>query len=96
MAFRQSKYSVLQNQSIRGAILDVLNKSETALTISNICVRDMSLTNQTVQKMARELNNLIDMGLVRKTMSKSKKRMVYMAVSQLLDSGCNIFKFEVM
>ena len=95
MPYRKSKYSTVQNQMLDGAVMGVLSDSPTALTISEICVRDMTLTNQTSQKMARVLNNLIDMGLVRKARSKRTQRMKYIAVSQLLDQGYDIDDFVV-
>ena len=50
----------------------------------------MSLTYQTTQKMARELAELVEAGLVKKTKSKDKGRMVYAAVASLEEQGYDI------
>lgn len=83
MPGRTSKYTAKVNANLKLAAFDVLNTYPQAMTISDICARDMSLIGQTNQKMARILNELVEMGLVRKAKSKSKKRMVYMAVCHL-------------
>ena len=90
MPYRKSKYSTVQNQALSVTALDVLSESPIALSINDICVRRPSLQNQTTQKMARILNELVEMGLVQKTKSKSRGRMVYMATSQLESQGYNI------
>ena len=83
MPGRTSKNSTRTNGMLKLAAHDVLNTYPQAMTISDICVRDMSLVGQTTQKMSRVLNELVEMGLVRKAKSKSKKRMVYMATCHL-------------
>lgn len=89
MPGRTSKYSARTNGMLKLAALDVLNTYPYAMTISDICVRDMSLNGQTTQKMSRVLNELVEMGLVKKAKSRSKKRMVYMATCHL-DEAMNI------
>lgn len=86
MPYRKSKYTKEQTQMLTLEALDVLAESETALTISEICVQRPSLINQTNQKMARCLNELVEMGMVKKTKSKSG-RMLYMSMSQLQRQG---------
>lgn len=83
MPGRTSKYSARTNGMLKLATIDVLNTYPQAMTISDICVRDMTLTGQTTQKMSRILNELVEMGIVRKAKSKKKKRMVYMATCHL-------------
>ena len=68
------------------AALDVLADSQQALTITDICSRRASLVNQTTQKMSRCLNDLVEMGVVKKAKNKAG-RMVYMATSQLENQG---------
>ena len=86
-AYRKtSKYTKAQTQAITLDALDVLNESPVALTISEICAQRGSLAGQTSQKMARCLNELVEMGMVEKTKSKSG-RMLYMAMSQLEGQG---------
>lgn len=78
------------DQMLEFETLAVLSDSFNALTISEICERSFILTGQSVQKMARILSRLNDMGLVRKTMSKSRKRMVYMSVAKMEEMGITI------
>ena len=82
-----NKYSAQQNEQLISAVLDVLEESSSALTISDICVRRPSLSGQTSQKMARVLNELIEYGFVRKSVNRQTKRMMYMSVNQLTKQG---------
>ena len=86
-AFKQAKYTKERSVEIRLAALGVLQDAGKPLTISEICAADMTLTYQTTQKMARELADLVEAGLVKKTKSKSKGRMVYAAVACLEEQG---------
>ena len=79
---RKSKYTEEQTYNLTMEALDVLAESPAPLTISDICVRRISLISQTNQKMARCLNELVSWGLVKKAKNKAG-RMFYMAVSQL-------------
>lgn len=76
MPGRKSKYTKLQTQEMTMTALDILNESPTALTISEICVQSPLLIGQTTQKMARCLNDLVEMGAIEKAKSKSG-RMLY-------------------
>ena len=89
-AFKQAKYTREKSAEIRLTALGVLQDAGRPLTISEICASDMSLTYQTTQKMARELAELVEAGLVKKTKSKSKGRMVYAAVASLEEQGYDI------
>ena len=89
-AFKTSKYSTVQNQQIALDALDVLAHSPVPLTIDEICASDLTLTYQTNQKMARELNKLVEVGFVKKTKSKAKGKMIYAAVAQLEEQGYDI------
>ena len=86
MPYKKSKYSKELTQSITMEAMGVLAESPTALTISEICVHNPLLVGQTNQKMARCLNDLVEMGLVEKTRSRTG-RMLYMAISQLEAQG---------
>jgi DNA-binding transcriptional regulator GbsR (MarR family) len=50
----------------------------------------MTLHGRSSQKMARVLSELNKMGLVRKAQSRSRKKMIYMAVSQLEEQGITL------
>ena len=88
----KSKYSPEFTSELRVRALSVLADSPNPMTIDEICATDTSLIGVTTQKMARSLNELIEAGFVMKTKSKSKNKMVYMAVSQLEDQGYDITK----
>lgn len=93
-AFRKAKYTIEQTQELTMRALAVLQDSSTPLTIQEICGSDINLTNQTPQKMARVLSSLCEMGMVKKTKSKSKgNKMVYASVSSLEDAGYDINNF---
>lgn len=92
-AFVKAKYTREKSAEIRLTALGVLVDAGRPLTISEICAADMSLTYQTTQKMARELASLVEAGLVRKTKSKSKGRMVYAAVASLEEQGYDMEDF---
>lgn len=92
--FRKAKYTIEQTQELTMRALAVLQDSSTPLTIQEICANDMNLTNQTPQKMSRVLSNLCEMGMVKKTKSKSKgNRMIYAAVAFLEDNGYDLDNF---
>ncbi len=88
----KSKYSPEFTSELRVRALSVLADSPNPMTIDEICRTDTSLIGITTQKMARSLNDLVEAGFVMKTKSKSKNKMVYMAVSQLEDQGYDITK----
>ena len=89
-AFKQAKYTREKSAEIRLTTLGVLVDAGRPLTISEICASDISLIYQTTQKMSRELAELVEAGLVKKTKSKSKGRMVYAAVASLEEQGYDI------
>lgn len=88
--YKTSKYSATQTQELTMRALGVLEDSSTALTIEEICANDINLTGQTPQKMARVLSKLCEMGMVKKTRSKNKGHMVYVAVSSLAAQGYDV------
>ena len=92
MPGRKSGTTKAQNQMYEFETLSVFSESPNALTITDICNKSMTLNGLTPQKMARILSQLVNMGLVRKTQSKSKGRMVYIAQSQLEEQGITLMK----
>lgn len=92
-AFKQAKYAREKTAEIRLTALGVLVDAGKPLTISEVCAADLTLTYVTTQKMARELGDLVEAGLVKKTKSKSKGRMVYAAVAALEEQGYDLDNF---
>lgn len=92
-AFKQAKYTREKTAEIRLTALGVFVDAGKPLTISEICAADLTLTYVTTQKMARELGDLVEAGLVKKTKSKSKGRMVYAAVASLEEQGYDLDNF---
>ena len=92
-AFKQANYTREKTAEIRLTALGVLVDAGKPLTISEICAADLTLTYVTTQKMARELGDLVEAGLVKKTKSKSKGRMVYAAVASLEEQGYDLDSF---
>lgn len=88
MPGRKNTATKTQNQKYEFEVLSVLSESPVALTIPEICEKNMLLVGLSSQKMARILSDLVNMGLVRKSQSKAKgNRMIYMAESQLKYTG---------
>lgn len=54
----------------------------------------MMLQPLTTQKIARLIGNLIEMGLVRKTMAKNLGRMVYKSVAVMARQGYEVEEYE--
>lgn len=84
------KMSVEKEGELRMRTLSILADSDEALTIDEIKSRDFILAPITTQKMARVIGHLIEMGLVRKAKSKSLGRMVYKAVSKMIEQGYDV------
>lgn len=84
------KMSVEKEGELRMRTLSILADSDEALTIDEIKSRDFILAPITSQKMARIIGHLIEMGLVRKAKSKSLGRMVYKAVSKMVEQGYDV------
>ncbi len=85
------KYTAEQEGMFKIRVLDILNNSENSLTIDEIKMQDpINLSGVTSQKLSRVLGSLIDMGLAKKGKSKSTNRMVYKAVSKMLEQGYEV------
>ena len=63
--------------------LGVLDDAERALTIQEICNSDLTLVNQTPQKMARALNELVEAGFAIK--GKVNNRVTYRTIGSVID-----------
>lgn len=79
-----------RNRMYEFEVLEVLSHSNNAMTIGDICANSFTLNGLSTPKMAHILKALVDMGLVRKTQSRSKKRMVYMSVSKMEELGISL------
>ena len=90
MPGRNRGSSKAENQMLEFETLNVLSESPIALTIEEICEKSMTLHGRSSQKMARVLSELNKMGLVRKAQSRSRKKMMYRAVSQLEEQGITL------
>ena len=77
-SFVKSKYSNEFNSELRVRALSVLANAERALTIQEICNSDLTLVNQTPQKMARVLNELVEAGFAIK--GKRDNKVTYKAI----------------
>lgn len=86
----KTKYSTVQEGEFRFRVLDILNNSDEALTIDEIKSQDMILQPLTSQKLSRVLGHLIEMGLVKKAKSKKMNRMVYKAVTKMIEQGYDV------
>lgn len=84
---KSSKYSTECNGRIKVGIIDVLAEATCGMTIADIQAHNITLAGLTSQKMARVLNELVDMGVVKKAQSRRTKRMMYMAVSVMEELG---------
>ena len=77
-AYNKPKYTAAQSQEIKMRALEVLVNSTIAMTIDEIQKADLCLTNTTSQKIARELGDLAEIGLIEKIKNKAG-RMTYMS-----------------
>lgn len=78
-AYNKPKYTAAQSQEIKMRTLEVLVNSTIAMTIDEIQKADLCLTNTTSQKIARELGDLAEFGLIEKIKNKAG-RMTYMSI----------------
>lgn len=85
-----SSYSKEMTNDITMRVLAVLMESPKPMTIAEICERDICLTGITSQKITRSLTRLCDAGLIMKSKSKSKGRMVYVDAAVLEKQGFDL------
>ena len=87
MSGRASKYSAEYNGQLKVAILDVLVDATESMTTSDIQANSIFCSRATPQKMARVLNELVEMGIVRKAKSKATGRMKYITTAMMEAQG---------
>ncbi len=87
-----SPYTAQMTNDITMRILAVLIENPKPMTISEICNADLLLRGITSQKMTRSLTRLCDAGLILKSKSKSKGRMVYMDADAFAKQGFDLDK----
>lgn len=88
---RARKVSKEKEGEAKIRILDILLNSEESLNTDEIKLQDpFVLGGYTTQKLSRLLNSLIEMGLVRKSKSKSTNRLKYKAVAKMQEQGYDV------
>ena len=90
MPGRTSTYSKSMTNDITMRVLAVLMDNSQPLTISEICEKDICLCGLSSQKITRSLTRLCEAGLVMKSKSKSKNRMVYINTTVLEEQGYDL------
>ena len=85
-------YSKQMTNDITMRVLAVLMENHYPMTISEICNEDICLRSLTSQKIARSLSRLCEAGLIMKSKSKSKNRMVYVDTAVLEEQGFDLDK----
>lgn len=87
-----SAYSTQMTNDITMRVLSVLIENPQPMTIAEISSEDLLLRNVTSQKITRSLTRLCEAGLILKTKSKAKGRMVYMDAMALEKQGFDLEK----
>lgn len=90
MPGKSDTYSKKMTNDITMRVLAVLMDNSQPLTISEICEKDICLCGLTSQKVTRSLTRLCEAGLVMKSKSKSKNRMVYINTTVLEKQGYDL------
>lgn len=85
-----SKYSKEKNALLEGEVMLILAESAEALTIPEIQEKSLNLTGITSQKIARILNHLVEMGLIKKAKNRSLNRMAYKSTAVMIEQGYEI------
>lgn len=87
MPYRVKKYTPAQDGEYKMACLAALAEQDNGISIAQLQAISIPLTGVTSQKIARCLNELVDMGLVAKAKSRATGLMKYMAVARMLELG---------
>lgn len=87
---RTRKLSAAKEGELKLRVLDVLNNSDDAMTLDDIKASDITLAGLTTQKLSRVIGSLVEIGLVRKSRSKTLERMVYKTVSKMIEQGYDV------
>ena len=90
MPGKSSAYSKKMTNDITMRVLAVLMDNSNPLTIPEICAQDICLSGLTSQKITRSLTRLCEAGLVVKSKSKSKNKMVYINTTVLEEQGYDL------
>ena len=90
MPGKAKKYNAEYNGQLKVAILDALNEATESITTSDIQTRSLFCAQATPQKMARVLNEMVEMGIVSKAKSKSTGRMKYILTSKMREEGYDV------
>lgn len=88
------KYSAKDTAIWRGELLLKLSHSPEAMSIPQLQAGSFYLNGVTSQKLARILNECVDMGLVRKAKSKSSGLMMYKSVAVMREQGYDVDEKE--
>ena len=86
----RSTYSSQMTNDITMRVLAVLMENHHPMTIAEICAEDICLRNITSQKITRSLTRLCEAGLIMKSKSKVKNRMVYVDTAVLEEQGFDL------
>lgn len=87
-----SMYSKTKTVDITMRVLAVLMDNHRPMTISEICAEDICLCGITSQKITHSLTRLCEAGLIMKSKSKTKNRMVYVDTAVLEEQGLDLEK----
>lgn len=87
---RSTKYTAEYNGALKVAILDVLSEANESVSTSYLQGNSIVLATATPQKIARVLNEMIEMGLVLKSKSKSTGRMMYVLRAKMEEQGYDV------
>lgn len=88
----RSTYSAQMTNDITMRVLAVLMENHRPMTIAEICAEDICLRSITSQKITRSLTRLCEAGLIMKSKSKVKNRMVYIDTAVLEEQGFDLDK----
>ena len=88
----RSIYSSQMTNDITMRVLAVLMENHRPMTIAEICAEDICLRSITSQKITRSLTRLCEAGLIMKSKSKVKNRMVYVDTAVLEEQGFDLDK----
>lgn len=86
----KTKYSQKQTAIWRGEMLSKLATSQEAMSIPQLQACSFYLNGVTTQKLARILNECVDMGLLRKAKSSASGLMLYKSVAVMRAQGYDV------
>ena len=91
MGYQHStKYTAEYNGALKVAILDVLSQADESVSTSYLQSNSIVLVTATPQKIARVLNEMIEMGIVLKSKSRSTGRMMYVLRAKMEEQGYDV------